>query len=86
MNGRNGVSASNSTSQTYFLRSQYADLEGIKVSKKFSETSPPFLQTGDIVYFDISLKNTTSKTLKNVAYVDSIQKHIFVLPIILWFW
>lgn len=45
------------------------------MKKTFSETSPPFLQTGDTVYFDISLKNTTNRRKNNVAYVDTLPKY-----------
>jgi uncharacterized repeat protein (TIGR01451 family) len=58
--------------QTYFLRSQYADSEGIVINKTFTDTTPPHLQTGDSVYYDISIKNTSSTRKNNIAYVDSI--------------
>ena len=60
---------------TYFLRSQYADLEGIEVSKSFTDANSGSLQTGDRVFFDITLKNTGSQRKNNVAYVDSIPKY-----------
>lgn len=30
---------------TYFLRGQYADVEDIEISKTFTDTTPPYLQT-----------------------------------------
>ena len=60
---------------TYFLRSQYSDLEGIQISKNFIDSNSGTLQTGDTVYFDIRLKNTSTQRKNNVAYVDSIPKY-----------
>jgi len=57
---------------TYFLRSQYADTEGIEITKSFTDTSLPYLQTGDIIYFDISIKNTSDTLKNNIAYVDTL--------------
>jgi uncharacterized repeat protein (TIGR01451 family) len=54
------------------LRSQYADNEGIEVTKTFTDTTPPYLQTGDSVYYDISIRNTSTTRKDNIAYVDSI--------------
>jgi uncharacterized repeat protein (TIGR01451 family) len=61
--------------QTYFLRSQYADNEWIEVTKTFTDTTPPHLQTGDTIYYDISIKNTSSTRKNNIAYVDSIPSY-----------
>jgi uncharacterized repeat protein (TIGR01451 family) len=61
--------------QTYFLRSQYADSEWIEISKTFTDTSPPHLQTGDSVYYDISIKNTSATRKNNIAYVDAIPQY-----------
>lgn len=61
--------------KTYFLRSQYADQRDIEISKTFTDTTPNFLQTGDRVYYDISIKNTGSQRRENVAYVDTIPKY-----------
>ena len=60
---------------SYFLRSQYADTAGIEVSKIFIDDTPPKLQTGDTVYYDIAIKNTSSEIKENVAYVDYIPKY-----------
>lgn len=61
--------------QTYFLRSQYADSEWIEITKTFTDTTPPHLQTWDSVYYDISIKNTSSSRKNNIAYVDSIPQY-----------
>jgi len=61
--------------QTYFLRGQYASQEWIEVSKTFTDTSPDFLQSGDRVFYDISITNTSSERKENVAYVDTIPKY-----------
>jgi len=57
---------------TYFLRSQYADLEWIEITKTFTDTTPPNLQSWDRVYFDIRIQNTSSSVKSNMAYVDSL--------------
>jgi uncharacterized repeat protein (TIGR01451 family) len=57
------------------LRSQYADNQGIEISKTFTDTTPPHLQTGDRVYYDISIKNTSATRKDNIAYVDSIPQY-----------
>ncbi|MCH8518895.1 VCBS repeat-containing protein, partial [Candidatus Gracilibacteria bacterium] len=59
---------------TFFLRSEYAQLEGIEVRKTFTDETPPHLQTGDIVYLDISLTNTSNVRKDNIAYVDTLPK------------
>ncbi len=61
--------------ETYFLRWQYAQEQGIEISKTFTDTSPDFLQSWDRVYYDISIKNTSATRKNNVAYVDSIPKY-----------
>jgi len=60
---------------TYFLRWQYADEQGIEITKTFTDTTPEFLQTWDKVYYDISITNTSSQRRENVAYVDMIPKY-----------
>jgi uncharacterized repeat protein (TIGR01451 family) len=60
---------------TYFLRSQYADLEGIQVTKTFTDTNSGTLQTGDSVFFDVTLKNTSTSRKNNIAYVDTLPKY-----------
>jgi len=60
---------------SFFLRSQYADSEGLEISKTFTDTSLPNLQTWDRVYYDITIKNTSSERKNNIAYVDSIPKY-----------
>jgi len=70
--------AGNQTSRNksqYFLRSQYGDIEGINISKQFIDTTPPRLQSGDEVYYEISFKNTSSQVRENIAYVDTIPKY-----------
>lgn len=65
--------------QSYFLRSQYAESEGIEISKSFTDTSPPHLQTGDTIYYDITIKNTSSTRKNNIAYVDNIPKYFYFI-------
>ncbi len=60
--------------QTYFLRSQYADIDGLEIKKTFTDTTAPYLQTWDTVYLDISIKNTSNTRKNNIAYVDSLPK------------
>lgn len=64
----------NKNQSTYFVRSQYAQSQGINIEKKFTDTTPPLLQSWDRVYFDISLTNTTRSRINNIAYADNIPK------------
>ena len=59
---------------TFFLRSEYAYIEWIEVKKTFTDANPPHLQTGDTVYLDISLTNTSNIRKDNIAYADMLPK------------
>jgi len=72
------LSASNPRN-TYFLRSEYADTMDLEITKTFVDTTPEFLQTDDIVNVELTFKNTGTKTLNNIAYVDNIPRN-FTLP------
>lgn len=63
------------TSQTYFIRSQYADTAGLEITKTFTDTSAPNLQTWDTIYFDVTLRNTWSTPKNNIAYVDILPQY-----------
>jgi len=67
--------SSKSIWESYFLRSQYAESEGVEISKKFIDATPPNLQTWDRVNYEITITNTSSSRKNNVAYVDSIPKY-----------
>jgi uncharacterized repeat protein (TIGR01451 family) len=60
---------------TYFLRSEYAENEGIEIRQSYTDTTPPHLQTGDRVYYDISFTNVSGEQKNNIAYVDSIPEY-----------
>jgi len=62
------------TQNTFFLRSEYAHLEWLEIQKTFRDMSPPHLQTGDTVHFDIQITNTSSERKENIAYADMLPK------------
>jgi len=60
---------------TSFLRSEYADTQGLIIAKRFTDLTPEFLQTGDLVEVELTLENTGTTTLNNVAYVDVLPRN-----------
>lgn len=69
---------SGQSTQTSFLRSEYASSQDISIEKKFTDLSPSVLQIGDKVAVEVRIKNTGNQIRNNVAFVDTIAKN-FVL-------
>lgn len=67
-NGRTGQS------EDTFVRSQYAVAHGLSIEKKYTNTTHVTLYPDDLIQARISIKNTTSQTIKNVEYLDVIPK------------
>lgn len=63
------------STNTYFLRSEYADTQDLVIEKRFTDLSPEFLQTGDLVEVELRIRNTGTQTLNNIAFVDTIARN-----------
>lgn len=72
------ASADNTTRTTptplkTYIRSQYASLHGLEISKKF-QSQNAILYPYDTIQVEVSVKNLSSESQKNVKYLDSIPK------------
>lgn len=86
MSGAQAASASGSfnTSGTYtetkyktFLKSEFAEDRDLRVIKTMKDVNSDPLKSEDPVEITITLGNSGSTTMKNVAYLDSFDKSIF---------
>jgi len=57
-----------------YIRSQYATAYGLNIEKVFTNITHPTLSPGDHVQAHISIKNTTSNTIKDIEYLDTLPK------------
>ncbi len=62
-----------------YVRSEYAPAYGIEIEKKYKNITSSTLHGGDRIQVEITLKNTTASTMKNIEYLDTLPK-IFTLP------
>lgn len=62
-----------------YVRSEYAPAYGVEIEKKYTNISSSTLHGGDRVLVEITLKNTTASTVKDIEYLDTLPK-IFDLP------
>lgn len=69
-------SATVDTSKSY-LRSEFLDAKNVVVSKTYNDKNGGTLQSGDRVAITVSLTNTGTQTLTNVAYLDSNEANVF---------
>jgi len=73
------VASSDNTTRTTpiplktYIRSQYASLHGLEISKKF-QSQNAILYPYDTIQVEVSVKNLSSESQKNVKYLDSIPK------------
>ncbi|MFZ3232395.1 MAG: VCBS repeat-containing protein [Patescibacteria group bacterium] len=86
MSGAQAASASGSfkTSGTYnetryktFLKSEFAEDRDLRVVKTMKDVNSDPLKSEDPVEITVTLGNSGSTTMKNVAYLDSFDKSIF---------
>lgn len=68
----------NSTKQTSFMKSEYSEIEWIKIEKIFNDENWWYVKSHDRIKVNVKVKNTGSTTFKNMAYIDSIPS-IFIL-------
>lgn len=68
----------NSSENTTFIKSEYWESVWIKTNKIFNDENGWFLVSWDLIKVDVSVKNTSTSTLKNLAYIDNIPE-LFVL-------
>lgn len=69
----------NAVSGNFYVRSEYAPAYGVDIEKKYRNITNTTLHTGDRIQVEITLKNTTTKTITDIRYLDTIPK-IFILP------
>lgn len=50
---------------------------GLNISKKYTDANAGTLQSGDMVYYDITFKNESKKRLENIAYVDDLPEYLY---------
>lgn len=62
-----------------YVRSEYAPAYGLEIEKKYRNITSSTLHGGDRIIVEITIKNTTASTIKNVEYLDTLPK-IFDLP------
>lgn len=62
----------NSQVTSTFIRSQYSYLEWLKVEKNFNDENWWTLKSWDIVLVDVTLTNTSSNTISDIAYLEDI--------------
>ncbi len=60
-----------SITETY-VKSQYAPAYNIEVSRTWKNISHTFLQSGDRIVAEVTLKNTGNTTLQNIKFLDSV--------------
>ena len=80
----NAASGSFVTSGTYnetryktFLRSEFAKYRDLSVSKSYRDVNGNELKSEDPVEITVTLGNSGSTVMKNVAYMDSFDKNLF---------
>ncbi|NDK10028.1 VCBS repeat-containing protein [Candidatus Gracilibacteria bacterium] len=56
----------------YFLRGQYASTQGLQITKTYRDVNGEYLQNGDRVFYDITIKNTSNTRKNNIAFVDDL--------------
>lgn len=64
-----------------FIRSSFAEGKGLKVAKSYkllASTPRDTMQTGDKIRVELSLTNTSSKAFRDVVYLDSNDRKIFL--------
>ncbi len=54
------------------MKSQYAPAYNIEVSRTWKDISHTFLQSGDRIVAEVTLKNTGGTTLRNIKFLDTI--------------
>ncbi len=57
-----------------FVYSEYAPAFGLDIQKTYNNISAAKLHAGDLIQVDIALKNTTTSTLSQIEYLDTIPK------------
>jgi hypothetical protein len=63
----------NSTQNTTFIKSQYAESQWIKVEKQYTDKNGGTLKVGDKIKVDVTLKNISWKNLSDMSYVESVE-------------
>lgn len=72
--GNNIIWSPNSNTLTTFLKSEYSEYEWIEISKIYSDNNWWTLHRWDSVKLTLQIKNTTSQTLENLAYVEKVNE------------
>ena len=62
-----------------YVRSEYAPAYGLEIEKRYTDISSGYLKSGDRIRVQVSLKNTTTNTISNISYLDTIPQ-IFDIP------
>ncbi|PID87581.1 hypothetical protein CSB07_00690 [Candidatus Gracilibacteria bacterium] len=65
----------NTGEQVTFIKGEYAAGAGLKVKKTFSDINSGNLKPKDEVLVKIKLTNTSSKKLKNIAYLEKVENY-----------
>jgi hypothetical protein len=68
-----------SPARDIYIRSEYAPAYGVEIEKKYKNITATTLHGWDRIRVEITIRNTTPATLKNIEYLDTLAK-IFDLP------
>lgn len=68
------ASSTPNTSSSNFVYSEYAPAFGLDIQKTYTNISASKVHAGDLIQVDIALKNTTTSTLSQIEYMDTIPK------------
>ncbi len=68
-------SSSNNSIETTFIKWEYADTVWLEVEKVFKDINWWNFKSGDEVEVKIKLTNKTSKTLKNIVYLEMLENY-----------
>jgi hypothetical protein len=69
-----------SSAQKTFIKSEFASVEWVKVEKNFRDLNGWTLKSWDSVNVQVTLTNTSGAPLKNVAYIETLEK-VFTLDL-----
>lgn len=73
-NGNNISSSTytNANKETTFIKSEYAHIEWLEVKKQYNDLNGETLKRGDEIQVTVTLTNTSSHNLRDIAYVEDI--------------
>ena len=72
--------ASGMIDKKLYIRSEYSSAYGIDIEKKYKNITASTLHAGDRIEINITLKNTTASTIKNIEYLDTLPQIFRIIP------